>query len=290
MRYKTIIIKILNILMWVGITSAVVVLLISAVQNEKKQNCKDVKIAFTDNKPFRMLEESEVINTLWPTQTNSYPVGKSIMNVSLYSLEKQLKNNPWVLDANLYFDQQNILHIEIKQRNPIARIFSPEGNSFYLDDSLFLLPLKASGVLDLPVFTNFKITPAGTNSADSLIMNRILGLALFIQKDPFWMAQVEQIYINQHGGFEMTTQVGDQSVVLGTESNWQEMFSKLKRLYQYFGTESEWSKYRTIDLQFNDQVVCGKGKMENTGSDSVMVEITNRNVNIDTVKLFKKKL
>ncbi|MEY4337104.1 MAG: hypothetical protein RLZZ45_2023 [Bacteroidota bacterium] len=258
MKYKAIILKILSILLWVGISSGMMVLLVSAVQKEQQQKCKSLEVSFTDNKSFRMLDEAEIVFALWPSAANDHPVGKNIGKINLYALEKQLKRNPWVLDADIYLDQQNTLHVDVQQRSPVARLFSPDGNSFYIDDSLAILPIKVSDVVELPVFTNFLINPAGAKHADTLLMKRITGFSGVILKEPFWMAQIEQVNINPDGSFEMITQMGDQTVTLGTGENWEDMLGKLKKLYRHLGAEHGWTKYETIDLQFKDQVVCVK--------------------------------
>lgn len=282
MKYKAIILKVLGIMLWVAITSGIVVLLVGAVQKEQTMKCKSVEIAFTDNRPFRMLEEDEIIGALWPARSIDFPVGKFISSMNLFALEKQLKKNPWVLNANIYFDQQNILHIDVIQRTPVARVFSPEGNSFYMDDSLYILPLKSSAVLDLPVFTNFNFSPSGKIGADTMIMRRIIGLSKILSIDPFWMAQIEQVNINSDGGFEMITQVGDQRVMLGSGNNWEDMLNKLKKLYEYFGQEHGWTKYESIDLQFKDQAVCIKRGVTIAVPDSLSIDSNSFRLVSDT--------
>lgn len=272
MKYKAIILKVLNIMLWVSIGSGILVLLVSAIQKEQQLKCKSLVVEFIDNKPFRMLDESEITGALWPSQTKDHPVGKYINSINLFSLEKQLKKNPWVLNANIYFDQKNILHVDVEQRTPVARIFSPEGNSFYIDDSLYLLPLKATDVVELPVFTNYAMHAASANASDTAIMKRITGLVSIIGKDPFWMAQIEQININEDASFEVITQLGDQRVSLGNGSNWNAMLSKLKKLYQHLGTEHGWTKYESIDLQFKDQVVCVRRGVSYAVQDSSKID------------------
>jgi len=255
---KKMIWKVLTILLWVSIGSGVVVLLVSAVRKEQSKLCKEVVVEFKDNLPFRMLDETEIEYTLWPAGGNTNPVGKQLENLDLFALEKQLEKNPWVLDADLYIDQLHKLHLRVVQRNPVARLFTPEGNSFYVDEQYTLLPIKLSDAVSLPVFTNFYIQPEIKNASDSMVMKRIVGLSKFIKADSFWMAQVEQVNINADKTFEVTTQMGDQLVQLGLRSDWQKMFSKLKILYERISEEGNWSKYAQIDLQYKDQAVCIK--------------------------------
>lgn len=271
MKYKAIILKVLTIILWVAIGSGMMFVLVSAVQQEQKQKCKALEISFIDNKPFRMLDEGEIIFALWPSASKDHPVGKYINKINLYALEKQLKRNPWILNADIYFDQQNTLHVDVQQRSPVARLFSPDGNSFYIDDSLSILPIKLADAVELPVFTNFMINPTGAQSADTLLMRRITGFSSVIRKDPFWMAQIEQVNINADGSFEMITQMGDQSVSLGTADNWEAMLGKLKKLYKHLVGEQGWTKYGFIDLQFKDQVVCVKKGLPYAIADSTLV-------------------
>jgi len=251
--------KVLTILMWTSISAGSMVLLVSAVRKERTMVCKAVQVEFTDNKPFRMLDESEIISTLWPDPKKAFPQGEKLVSVDLYALERQLEKNPWIFSADLFFDQQHILHINVRQRTPVARLFTPEGSSVYMDENFTVLPVKMNDAVLLPVFSNFYISPAGANAQDSLVMQRITGLAKFILADPFWMAQIEQVNINADHSFELVTQVGDQTIRLGTRRDWAAMFDKLKMVYRRISNENGWTKYSTIDLQFKDQVVCVKG-------------------------------
>jgi cell division protein FtsQ len=276
---KKTIFKILNIIVWAAIGSGVLVLLVSAVKKERAERCSNVLVEFNDKQSFRMLDEAEIISALFPDQKRNHPKGKAINFADIYSLEKQLEKNPWILDADLFFDQQHVLHIMVSQRTPVARLFTPEGNSVYMDNTFKVLPLKASDVISLPVFTNFYIHPAQASSADSVLMSRVVGLAEYISKDKFLKAQVEQININPDNSFELVTQVGDQAVLLGSRSDWENLFPKLQALYTRINNEDGWSKYSSIDLQFKDQVVCIKKQSIFEVVDSTTLPIDSLGVN-----------
>jgi cell division protein FtsQ len=246
--------------------------------------CKEVIVEFKDDLPFRMLDETEIEYTLWPAARNNNPVGKPLVSLDLFSLEKQLEKNPWILDADLYIDQLNKLHLRVEQRNPVARLFTPEGNSFYIDEKYALLPVKLSDVISLPVFTNFYINPSLKTASDSVLLKRIVGLSKYIKSDSFWMAQVEQVNINANQTFEVTTQMGDQLVQLGVRSDWQKLFSKLKVLYGRMSEEGNWSKYIQIDLQYKDQAVCIKRESNYKIVDSIAVVDTTLKTPINTQK------
>jgi cell division protein FtsQ len=54
----------------------------------------------------------------------------------------------------LFFDNNEVLQVVIDEREPIARIFTVAGNSYYIDSSLERLPLSDKMSARLPVFTN----------------------------------------------------------------------------------------------------------------------------------------
>lgn len=293
--------KVLTILMWTCISSGLVVLLVSAVRKERTMVCKAVQVEFTDNKPFRMLDESEIISTLWPDQKKVFPQGKKLVAVNLYALERQLEKNPWIFSADLFFDQHHVLHINVQQRTPVARLFTPEGSSVYMDENFTVLPVKMNDAVSLPVFSNFYISPAGANAQDSLLMQRITGLAQFILADPFWMAQIEQVNINADYSFELVTQVGNQLIRLGNRSDWAAMLEKLKMVYRRISNENGWTKYSTIDLQFKDQVVCVKGngiyqvpdsttQLDSLKAVAIADSTVNIKNNVQTITPVKSKL
>jgi cell division protein FtsQ len=273
---KSTILKVFHILFWLIIGSGLSFLLISGIVKEQTNQCKAVQIDFKDEKLINMIDRKEVYASLWPGRSELYPVGKNTASFDLFSLENTLVKNPWIQEADIYFDNQHILHVDIKQKNPVARLFTAEGYSYYIDNRYNLLPLKQTDHIVLPVFTNFYVNPAGMKKSDSMLLARVVSLSNFISKDPFWLAQIESVYIRPDNGFELSTQIGDHTVDLGIRSEWEPMFKKLKLLYQKFSQEDSWSRYALINLQFRDQVVCEKSdakllRTDTTQLDSIQV-------------------
>jgi cell division protein FtsQ len=263
---------VLGLVAWGLLLAGVVTLLVSAVKTENYILCKKVEIKLIDNKAYKMLDEGEIFSSLWPEEKNGFKYGKRPSLFDLSKLEKQLEKNPWVLSSDFYFDQNRTLHIDVQQRTPIARGFTPEGNSFFLDKSYSILPVKSNDIISLPVYTNFYINPASAKAKDSSILKRIVSLSEFILADSFWMAQVETVNISPDGTFELTNQVGDQNILLGERDDWKNVFAKLKVLYQYLNKENAWSKYNKIDLQFIDQAVCVRKNSSYKVLDSTLVK------------------
>jgi len=269
------ILKILTWLLWGSLCSSVLVLLVSAVNTENSVTCARVEITIDGKSNLKMVTADEITASLWPERSGIKPVGKKIPDFNLFDLEQQIEKNPWVADADVFFDHHRVMHIKVSQRTPIARLFLPDGASVYLDAHYTILPLKTTDVLQLPVFTNFTLLKRPLNTTDSATMNRIVGLSRYIMADEFWMAQVETVHIQYDGSFELSMQLGDETVLLGKRGDWDNLLPKLKLTYEKFAHDQSWGKYRQIDLQFKDQVICRKSsglqmKIDTTNKDSVI--------------------
>ncbi|MCH5600880.1 cell division protein FtsQ/DivIB [Niabella ginsengisoli] len=70
-------------------------------------------------------------------------------------IEDLLEQSSWVYNADLYFDNNDILHANVTERKPLARVFTDRGESFYIDEAGKHIPLSEKVSLDLPVFTGF---------------------------------------------------------------------------------------------------------------------------------------
>ena len=280
------ILHILGIVVWLMIGTGIITLLVSAIKKETATTCKEVLITFIDKKDYRMVSEQEIFAALWPGEKNKFPKNKIAGDFDLFKLEKQLEKNPWILSADLYFDQKQKMHIDVEQRQPIARVFTPAGNSYFMDEEFFILPLKSNDIISLPVFTNFYFSTTTVSKNDSTVLARVASLSSFILSDPFWMAQIEAVNINADNSFELTPQVGNHVVMLGDRSDWNNLFTKLKTFYQYINTENAWNKYSKIDLQFKNQIIGVRNNSVKNPVDSLGVVGTEK-IKLDSAIVVK---
>ena len=144
------------------------------------------------------------MNVIAPGGNNSVK-GRSIQSFDLRRLEETLEKNIWIKDAELFFDNNNMLRVNITELTPVARIFTVSGHSFYIDSSSTRLPLSDKMSVKLPVVTNFPTEATRLSSADSLLMQQLKHLSVYIGKDDFWMAQIAQIDITPQRTFEIGT-------------------------------------------------------------------------------------
>ena len=259
--------------MWMVIGGGMLVLLIAAMGKQKKNICKDYSITIKGNeaKDF-FLTETDVVKLL-KAATKGNVKGQSKASFNLQQMENLLEENVWIKDAQLYFDNKEVLHVSVVERKPVARIFTQTGKTFYIDENEQGIPVSENMTIKVPVFTGVPDKESRAKK-DSLLLHDIRTTAQFINGNPFWTSQVAQIDVaasNADGSleFEMVPVIGNHIVKLGDGENVEQKFNRLFIFYKQVLARSGFDKYKTIDVRFEGQVVGGKS--ENPKVDSVQL-------------------
>ncbi|MFN8290837.1 MAG: cell division protein FtsQ/DivIB [Chitinophagaceae bacterium] len=225
-------------------------------QQPEKGVCSGYEITLKGPKNNFFINEQEVEQILMKAN-NGKIKGVPAASFDLNEMERMLRKNSWINAAELYFDNKNLLHVTITEKEPVARIFTADGSSFYIDNTGKTLPLSDELSAKVPVFTGF---PGGrvTGAADSTLLNEIKNTALYISNDPFWMAQVAQIDITPERKFEMIPVVGNHLVRLGDGENMAAKFHRLMLFYKQVLSKTGMDHYKLIDVQYKGQVVASR--------------------------------
>jgi cell division protein FtsQ len=245
------------------------VLLVAAMNSKSTKPCTDVRIRFTPEGGQRYTGKDLVL-TIMNSRGIAAFKGKPVKGIDLKSMEERLEQHPWIGNAELYFDNKRVLQVKIEEKVPIARVFTPKGSSFYIDSNLRRLPLNERYTPRLPVFTGFPTDRAGWKGKDSALMAEVKNIALFLKKDSFWMAQVDQVDINDQRQFELWPKVGSHQVLFGNGADAAEKFHKLTLFYQQVLAPAGFNAYIHIDLRFSDQVVAVPQKTKYARTDTVL--------------------
>lgn len=265
--------KILFALLWLAIGTGTTVLLAAAIRKNDSKQCKNVaiKISGIENTLFndeKFVDEKDILNTIEKVG-NGNPVGKSIGSFDLRQLETELEKSTWIKNAELFFDNNDILKVTVQEREPVARVFTAGGTSFYIDTALKMLPLSDKFSARLPVFTNFPSDKMVLSAADSNLLRAVRDISIVLQKDSFSMAMIDQVDITAQQHFEMIPKIGNQLIVFGNATDIEEKFSKLQLFYKQVMIKTGWSKYSEINVQYKNQVVAKKRGAEDKTADSV---------------------
>lgn len=238
---------------WIGLSVSALTLLIAAMEARSSKPCKDVNISIIAGANAMFVDKGDVRNVL--DFIGGKLVGKSMKEFDLSKMEDSLESNPWVSSAELYFDNNRVLHVKVEEREPIARVFTAKGNSFYIDTTLTRLPLSEKFTPRLPVFTGFPSEKTKWKGSDSILLNQMKDISLFLAADSFWMAQIDQIDINPQKQFVMVPKVGEHTILFGDGADAAKKFRKLYAFYDEVMSKTGWNQYSTVHVGFRGQVV-----------------------------------
>jgi cell division protein FtsQ len=254
--------------LWCCIAVAVIVLLVAAVNKEDKQKCKGLVVTINGVSNNFFVDKQDILQAI-----NEYidgsPVGKPVSILNLRSLENDLQKNIWVKKAQLFFDNDTKLQVIITEREPVARVFSTTGTTFYIDSSITMLPLSDKFSARLPVFTGFPSDKMVLRKADSALLREVYHVSMAIQQDSFLMAMIDQVDITPQRTFEMMPKIGNTIIALGDGKDAAEKFAKLKMFYKEVIAKAGWNKYSMVDVQYKGQVVAKRKDRAEIVTDSL---------------------
>jgi cell division protein FtsQ len=176
-----------------------------------------------------------------------------------------------VKSASVHLNLDDTWRIRVELRQPIARIFNKNGESFYLDrdgKTMPLSPLYSARILPFTGNINDKMDFLSVEdiiNTDSLktikLLPQIYYLSEYVCNDPFLSALITQVDVDQNGDFVLTPLVGNQKIHFGSPYNKrvvEERFKKLQVFYKEALPYTGWSTYESISLKYKNQVVCKK--------------------------------
>ena len=245
-----------------------IILLIAAMKKKNHQLCKGYEVVITGPEEQIFIDKNDVEEILFGN--NRQIANKPFASFDLFKMEEKLEKNVWIEDAELFFDNNGILKIRVKEREPIARVFTVTGSTYYVDTSCAQLPLSDKLAPHLPVFTGFPTDRKKPGKDDSLLMRQIVHISQFINQNRFWKDQIEQIDITQARTFEMIPLVGNHIVTLGDGNDIEKKFAKLFIFYQQVMSKTGFDSYQKLDLQFAKQIVATKKWATLSKRDSLM--------------------
>lgn len=286
MNAKSTIKKVLFIAIWVCIGGGMLTLLLAAISKKNKGACRDYSITIKGGENNFFIDKNDVEQIL-KKELKTNIKGMPVASFNLHRLEQVLENNTWVSNAELYFDNNDILHIKIIEKEPVARVFTTGPASFYIDSAGRKMPLSDKLSARVPVFTGFPDKKL-LSARDSILLNDIRITANYIIKHPFWMAQVAQIDITPERTLEMMPVVGNHTVRLGNAENIDKKFRRLLVFYKQVLSKTGFDKYKVIDVQFEGQVVASKYDADKGDTAQLRKNVEkllqqSRNVQSDTV-------
>ena len=212
---------------------------------------------------------------------NCVPViGKPFDSVKLTDFEQIVDKYPYLEDADV-INNKGTLIVKARQEKIVAKVFNKNNEQFLLAESGKLVPssnnsagrvIVVSGYISYKYIKNYwvretKDTSATKSNAPKYhnTLYSIWRIARFIENDPFWKAQIGQIYVDENQEIELVPTVGEHVILFGRIKSSEdvnkaiaEKFGYLKKVYTQGFKVTGWEKYKTINLKFGTEIPCEK--------------------------------
>lgn len=246
--------------LWLISLSGLIALMSFIEIKKSTLKCKDVKVLLPGQ--FNFIERNEVDRILMANA--GAMVGRDLNEINIHKLENALKANPFIEFAKVYADMTGIIHVQIRQREPVIRVVNMANLHFYIDANGYKIPLSDNYTAKVLVASGF-IEEDFSGRVDTLktqLLRDLYRTALYIKGDTLWDNQIEQLFVDLKGDIEMVPRVGNQKIILGSADSLQTKFRNLLVFYKKAIPKVGWDTYKTINLKYANQIVCEKNMID----------------------------
>ena len=169
-------------------------------------------------------------------------------SISLSKIEQEIDKNTYVEKSQVYMKIGQELNVDIKQKEPIARVITAD-SIFYLDKNSNFMSLSKLKSLNVPIVFGFN------KKSDLKYLTEI---SLIIKKDEFLNKNISQIFIKDDQKIDLKMRGNNTIIEFGNNKRLKNKIQNLKAFYNRAISKNEIDKYKKINLRFENQVVVVK--------------------------------
>lgn len=212
-------------------------------KTHKNRNLKKLNIIMNPLSKDHFVNE-EIINKLLKIEK----IKKKIGQLCIFTMEQKLNNYPFIKKSEVFLSVDGTLNIKILQKEPILRI--KNGNKeYYLTKEAENLELSS-------IYSSKVLLAKGSFSKEE--KKHLADLVQTINSDEFFKNQIISIKKTVSNLFILIPKIGNHHIILGNIKDFKSKLNKLKAFYKQYLNKIDMNQYKSIDLQYKDQVVAKK--------------------------------
>ncbi len=236
---------------------AMLLLLIGFVEkrhHDKVISHVEINLAQEDENYF--IDQNDILKML--TENNAETViGASFESINLKAIENRIENNKFVKGVEVFKDLKGNLLVNVSQRRPIARIIRATAADAYVANDGMIFPTSLK-------YTARVLLISGTKSnellADGFLKSeygqQLLTFLQYVERSPFWKAEIAQAEIAKDGDITLYPQIGRQVIDFGQPENIEDKFKRLDIFFKKILPVKGWNYYQKVSIKYNNQIVC----------------------------------
>jgi cell division protein FtsQ len=250
--------RVRDAVIWLTLIAGITALLFFSVirkSNAKVKTLEVTVVGVSENE--RIISEKEVKQIL-ELAAGKTITNKNIKTLNLRKLESKLNKDKRIERADLYFDSKNKLHARIVQKKPIMRVIEQTGAEYYLDENGKQIPVTRGSAVRVPLVTGVRDTfKTGFIKSDKPSkLKSVFEIMKYVSKDAFLTSLIEQAHIEMDsiGDIVLIPKIGREKLIFGDASDIEAKFDNLKIFYRDGMPKLGWSRYKTLNLKYSQQV------------------------------------
>ena len=213
-----------------------------------------IEIEIMSNQDFYLIDQFEIQALL--NKEQSVVLGTNFDQVDIKLLERQVEENPFVAEIDVFMSVTGVLGAKVSPAQPIGRLMSSRGPDQYIDVTGKLLPMNADYTARVPLISFAEYPQWESNLGENDLGKQLMEFLIFINKDELWRAQIAQLAVSEENELTLWPQMTKQLILFGPADEIEEKFKKLKLFYKEVLPKKGWNTYSSVNLKYKNQIVC----------------------------------
>lgn len=226
-----------------------------ASSGSRSKTVKEVRVVLDEGRESFFLD-GESVKAILAAKNGKALEGSRINELKFSALEYELDRNPWIGNAEVYWQHDSVVTASIELRKPLARVISANGVSFYLDEKMHKFPVSPKYPADVPVVSGTfleELSPEDTLKSEGLA--GISELLHEIRSNDFFSSLVSEIVIDDKGSVTIFPEVGDLRIRIGKPEKVKEKLAGLMKFFDQVLSVTGWERYKGVDLSYDGQII-----------------------------------
>lgn len=204
----------------------------------------DTVIDYKDGNHF---VTNHLVDSILKQSHPDYPK-MAMQKVNQQKMETLLKNNEFIADANVYLENNGVLHTEISQEVPVVRVNDGK-TQYYITQDAKRIHLS-------PFFSASTILVSGKIKPEEY--HQIIDLTRIINNDKLLKNHIIGIRKIKDNSFILVVDDDGYYLDLGPLDNLKNKLDNYKVFYSKFIQQNAEMPYKKLNLRYNNQIVATK--------------------------------
>jgi cell division protein FtsQ len=239
----------------VAILAVVFVLIAFSERKQDSVSVKDIVIKIENIEGNQFIDEADIVDLMQLDEENLK--GASLEKLNLKQIEKRIRTNRFIDDAQLYSDLKGNLVVRATLRRPIARLIRNDGPDGYIAEDGTVMPVSDKFTTRVVLISGSYIR--GLLQLENLNKTeetkKLMTMLDMIREDDFWRAQIAQLDIDSKGHINIMPQIGGQVIEFGVADNLETKFKKMRIFYKEILPQRGWNTYKRVNLEYEGQII-----------------------------------